>query len=130
MPETECWQACTKRHSFLNCFLCLSRACLGKTIVFIYNWPKNGVFRTGEEISLSSVVSFHVVPLSLLVENETMGAFAPRPTMTRSTELFPSRLRDNVVLFVEFSLCLSRACLGTRSLMSTNWRNKDHFLVT
>ena len=118
---------------FSQLFLCLSRACLGKTIVFIYKnvtGATNGVFRTGEGISLSSVVSFHVVPLSLLVENETMGAFAPRPTMTRSTELFPSRLRDNVVLFVEFSLCLSRACLGTRSLMSTNWRNKDHFLVT
>ena len=31
-----------KRHSFLSFSLCLSRACLGKMIVYIYKWRKKG----------------------------------------------------------------------------------------
>ena len=34
-----------KTASFLEFSLCLSRACLGKMIVFIYKWLKNAVFR-------------------------------------------------------------------------------------
>jgi hypothetical protein len=46
-PTWRRWR-CEKRHSFLEFFLCLSRACLGKTIVFIlYELLKNGVFRRG-----------------------------------------------------------------------------------
>ena len=30
--------------TFSQLFLCLSRACLGKKIVFIYKWLKRGVF--------------------------------------------------------------------------------------
>ena len=38
--------ACDKTVSFLEFSLCLSRACLGKTIVYIYKWLKNAVFGT------------------------------------------------------------------------------------
>jgi hypothetical protein len=38
---------CEKRHLFLSLSLCLSRACLGKMIVFIYKLLQNGVFLTG-----------------------------------------------------------------------------------
>jgi len=34
-----------KTASFLKFSLCLSRACLGKMIVFKYKWLKNAVFR-------------------------------------------------------------------------------------
>ena len=34
-----------KTASFFEFSLCLSRACLGKMIVFIYKWLKNAVFR-------------------------------------------------------------------------------------
>jgi hypothetical protein len=37
---------CEKRHLFLELSLSLSRACLGKMIVFIYKWLKNAVFRS------------------------------------------------------------------------------------
>ena len=40
---------CAKRHSFLEFSLCLSRACLGKIIVFIHKWRKNGVFLPVQE---------------------------------------------------------------------------------
>jgi hypothetical protein len=36
-----------KTASFLEFLLCLSRACLGKMIVFIHKWRKNAVFRRG-----------------------------------------------------------------------------------
>jgi hypothetical protein len=36
-----------KTASFFEFSLCLSRACLGKMIVFIYKWRKNAVFRRG-----------------------------------------------------------------------------------
>jgi hypothetical protein len=36
-----------KTASFLEFSLCLSRACLGKMIVFIHKWRKNAVFRRG-----------------------------------------------------------------------------------
>jgi hypothetical protein len=36
-----------KTASFLEFSLCLSRACLGKMIVFIYKWLKNAVFFAG-----------------------------------------------------------------------------------
>jgi hypothetical protein len=36
-----------KTASFLEFFLCLSRACLGKIIVSIYKWLQNAVFRRG-----------------------------------------------------------------------------------
>ena len=32
-------------HLFFEFSLCLSRACIGKMIVFIYKWLKNAVFR-------------------------------------------------------------------------------------
>jgi hypothetical protein len=38
---------CEKRHHFWSFSLCLSRACLGKMIVLMYKWLKNGVFRMG-----------------------------------------------------------------------------------
>ena len=38
-------QRCEKRHVVFEFSLCLSRACLGKMIVFIYKWLKNAVFR-------------------------------------------------------------------------------------
>jgi hypothetical protein len=34
-----------KTASFFELSLCLSRACLGKLIVYIYKWCKNAVFR-------------------------------------------------------------------------------------
>jgi hypothetical protein len=34
-----------KTASFFEFSLCLSRACLGKMIVFIYKWLKSAVFR-------------------------------------------------------------------------------------
>jgi hypothetical protein len=38
------WCTLRKRHSFFEFSLCLSRACLGKMIVYIiYKWRKNGV---------------------------------------------------------------------------------------
>ena len=37
--------AVRKTASFLEFSLCLSRACLGKMMHFIYNWRKNAVFR-------------------------------------------------------------------------------------
>jgi hypothetical protein len=36
---------CEKTASFFEFSLCLSRACLGKMIVFIYKWLKNAGFR-------------------------------------------------------------------------------------
>jgi hypothetical protein len=56
--------------------------------------PEIECWQAGEGISLNNAVSFHVIPMSLLVENAIMGAFAPRPTITKSTELLPSRLTD------------------------------------
>jgi hypothetical protein len=42
-PSCSCW--CGKRQLFLSALsLCLSRACLGKMIVFIYKWLKKAVF--------------------------------------------------------------------------------------
>ena len=38
-------EAVRKTASFFEFSLCLSRACLGKMMVFIYNWLKNAVFR-------------------------------------------------------------------------------------
>eukprot|EP01046_Picozoa_sp_COSAG06_P069038 COSAG06_NODE_18640_length_876_cov_1.021879_1_plen_68_part_10 len=37
--------AVRKTASFFEFSLCMSRACLGKMIVFIYKWLKNAVFR-------------------------------------------------------------------------------------
>jgi hypothetical protein len=37
---------CRENGTFLEFSLCLSRACLGKMIVFIYKWLKNAVFRS------------------------------------------------------------------------------------
>ena len=37
--------------SFFDFSLCLSRACLGKMIVFIYKWCKNGVFLTSHTLN-------------------------------------------------------------------------------
>jgi hypothetical protein len=39
------WMPGTKNGIFLEFSLCLSRACLGKMIIFIYKWLKNAVFR-------------------------------------------------------------------------------------
>ena len=39
-----------KTASFLELPLCLSRACLGKMIVFIYKWLKNAVFRRPQDV--------------------------------------------------------------------------------
>ena len=36
-------RAVRKRHSFFEFSLCLSRACLGKTIIFSIKWRQNGV---------------------------------------------------------------------------------------
>ena len=44
-----------KRHLFFEFSLCLSRACLGKMMHFIYKWRKNGVFRTGSKPSVRIV---------------------------------------------------------------------------
>jgi hypothetical protein len=38
-----------KTASYFEFSLCLSRACLGKMIVFIYKWLKNAVFRSGRK---------------------------------------------------------------------------------
>jgi hypothetical protein len=40
---------CEKRQLFLSVSLCLSRACLGKMIGFIYKLLKNGVFRRANQ---------------------------------------------------------------------------------
>ena len=34
------WKLCKKTVSCFECFLCLSRACLGKKIIFLYKWFK------------------------------------------------------------------------------------------
>jgi hypothetical protein len=46
--------AVRKTASFFEFSLCLSRACLGKIIVFIYKWRKKAVFRRGGRGSRSS----------------------------------------------------------------------------
>jgi hypothetical protein len=40
-------RAVRKTASFFEFSLCLSRACLGKMIIYIYKWLKNAVFRRG-----------------------------------------------------------------------------------
>ena len=41
-----------KTASFFEFSPCLSRACLGKMIVFIYKWLKNAVFRRTRRVNL------------------------------------------------------------------------------
>jgi membrane-associated HD superfamily phosphohydrolase len=67
---------CGKRRSFFEFSLCLSRACVGKMIVFIYKWLKNAVFRrevmrltlmlNGIETSFSKLRDASAVEIALM----------------------------------------------------------------
>ena len=75
--------------------LCLSRACLGEIIGFMYKWLKKGVSAPGHAlIALRVGVSRHHV---ILVQFHSV--LRPATCERRHS-------------FFEFCLCLSRACLG------------------
>eukprot|EP01046_Picozoa_sp_COSAG06_P002115 COSAG06_NODE_72_length_25897_cov_9.227382_9_plen_527_part_00 len=71
-----------KTASVFEFSLCLSRACLGKMIVFIYKWRKNAVFRRGSghssinwtEILTSLVRSIYTLT-PLLLRGMSVGVF-------------------------------------------------------
>jgi hypothetical protein len=50
VPEQLVLDLVRKTASFFEFSLCLSRACLGKMIVFTHKWLKNAVFRSGKSI--------------------------------------------------------------------------------
>jgi hypothetical protein len=86
-----------KRH-FFELSLCLSRACLGKRMHFIYKWRKKCRFLTDEEVHQ------HVR------RHEDVDAEVA--------------LRKNGGLFVSFPLCLSRACLVKMFVFMYKWLKK------
>eukprot|EP01046_Picozoa_sp_COSAG06_P008785 COSAG06_NODE_449_length_15623_cov_50.097204_3_plen_171_part_00 len=142
-----CGAACSVRKtaSFFEFSLCLSRTCLGKMIVFIYKWRKNTVFRRATSVSdddtSEASVSVAGRRTGLTSEDEEEEEklvlenllCADRPVRCAFSQAFRSHphrhaahslARSHHALFFEFSLCLSRACLGKMFVFICKWRKK------
>ena len=102
-----------KRHSFLEFSLCLSRACLGKKFVFIYKWLKK--WRVSHPVSVSPPpLTSLEAPSAASSSSSPLALPLPRPD-------------EETPLFLEFSLCVSRACLGKIIVFVYEWLKKTVF---
>ena len=95
----ECGRACRNTNSlfFLNVSLCLSRACLGKVIVFSINMAQKGIFRT-------------VTPRVALVCRAARGPFT---------------CRQNHLVSSFFYVCPEPVLANVQSLVQKRHRTKD-----
>jgi hypothetical protein len=89
--------------------LCLSRACLGKMIIFIGD-------KSGKKKKKTM--------LFLTVEQD-----ADEITHTSGDPGERCDLQENGLSFFEPSLCLPRACLGTKIIFICRWLKKWRFLT-
>ena len=83
-------------------FLCLSRACLGKCSVFWYKLARKKAF-PHRAVHQSMMPEHHVACMPKAVNGRETG------------------------IFLEFSLCLSRACLGKMIVFIYKWRKNAVF---
>ena len=93
-----CMRTLRENGTFFEFSLCLSRACLGKRMHFIYKWRKKCRFLTYDHASR---------PLRLLRPATAPQQSRHRIARYRRGCLFPKRVFSN-----EFLPRLSRACLG------------------
>jgi hypothetical protein len=105
-----------KRHSFLELSLCLSRACLGKTIDVSIKLAHKGVCRTATTVSICLLSAAPAIACCLATEASAASIFV--------SAFAVSSCRN--ASFLEFSLCLSRACLGKMIIFSINGISKRH----
>jgi hypothetical protein len=102
--------------TFFELSLCSSRACLGKMLIFIYKWLKKCRFRTvvGGDAHAGQVPG--LVHDSVHLCNDTHG-------IAGSVCLLVS-FQAKTPLVLEFSLCLSLACLGKMTVFidELTWR--------
>ena len=138
--------------SFLSALsLCLSRACLGKmmaVLVVAIKWCKRCVFSYLDLVHdvlrphLSPLVAFPDLrfksPLRLFVPSVSWQIYdnSPRACLGKLSSHLHTResigrkthhvLRQNGPFF-EVSLCLSRACLGKKSIFKFKWLKKTRF---
>jgi hypothetical protein len=121
-----------RRHSFLSFpYVCPEPVLVKRSFVSI-KWSKRGVFLPSRGRTLSHRSAQHrSIPTGksdrcwVHFQNHRVDSWQPH-TVSSRTHLTVDVLRKTP-LFFEFSLCLSRACLGKMFVLMYKWRKKWRF---